>query len=139
MLAENADWYFEQLKGLPPSQRVLARALAAEPVREFPAGYRERQRGKSPIGLFDHEYITPEIVKPPQEAFYAKKRRVLMCESTGLVAGEFVMSYPPGIPIVAPGERITPDVLEHILFAKEKGCFMTGTEDMNLEYINVLA
>ena len=42
LLAENADWYFEQLKGLPPSQRMLARALAAEPVREFPAEYRER-------------------------------------------------------------------------------------------------
>ncbi len=99
----------------------------------------KRQREKSPIGLFDHEYIDPVIVMPPQEAFYAKKRRVAMKESTGLVAGEFVMSYPPGIPIVAPGERITADVLAHILFAKEKGCFMTGTEDMNLDYINVLA
>ena len=99
----------------------------------------KRQREKSPIGLFDHEYIDPEIVTAPQEAFYAKKRRVPMRESTGLVAGEFVMSYPPGIPIVAPGERITADVLAHILFAKEKGCFMTGTEDMNLDYINVLA
>ena len=98
----------------------------------------KRQREKSPIGLFDHEYIDPVIVMPPQEAFYAKKRRVAMKESTGLVAGEFVMSYPPGIPIVAPGERITADVLAHILFAKEKGCFMTGTEDMNLDYINVL-
>ena len=48
------------------------------------------------------------------------------------------MSYPPGIPIVAPGERITPDVLEHILFAKEKGCFMTGTEDMDLNFIQVV-
>ena len=99
----------------------------------------KRQREKSPIGLFDHEYIDPEIVMAPQEAFYAKKRRVAMKDSTGHVAGEFVMSYPPGIPIVAPGERITPDVLEHILFAKEKGCFMTGTEDMNLDFINVLA
>ena len=99
----------------------------------------KRQREKSPSGLFDHEYVDPVIVLPPQEAFYAKKRRVPIRESTGLVAGEFVMSYPPGIPIVAPGERMTPDVLAHILFAKEKGCFMTGTEDMNLDYINVLA
>ena len=99
----------------------------------------KRLHEKSPIGLFDHEYIDPEIVMPPQKAFYAKKRRVAMRESMGLVAGEFVMSYPPGIPIVAPGERITRDVLEHILFAKEKGCFMTGTEDMNLDFINVLA
>ena len=99
----------------------------------------KRLHEKSPIGLFDHEYIDPVIAMAPQEAFYAKKRRVPMRESTGLVAGEFVMSYPPGIPIVAPGERITRDVLEHILFAKEKGCFMTGTEDMNLDFINVLA
>ena len=41
LLAENADWYFEQFRVLPPSQRVLARALAAEPVREFPAEYRK--------------------------------------------------------------------------------------------------
>ena len=42
LLAQNADWYFEQLKGLPPSQRILVRALAAEPVRDFPADYRDR-------------------------------------------------------------------------------------------------
>ena len=98
----------------------------------------KRLHERSAVGLFDHEYIDPSIAMVPQDAFYAKKRRVPMRESTGLVAGEFVMSYPPGIPIVAPGERITPDVLEHILFAKEKGCFMTGTEDMNLDYIQVV-
>ena len=99
----------------------------------------KRLHERSPAGLFDHEYIDPDVAMTPQDAFYSRKRRVAMADSVGLVAGEFVMSYPPGIPIVAPGERITPDVLEHILFAKEKGCFMTGTEDMNLEYINVLA
>ena len=98
----------------------------------------KRLHERSAAGLFDHEYIDPVIAMAPQDAFYAKKRRVPMEESTGHVAGEFVMSYPPGIPIVAPGERITPDILEHILFAKEKGCFMTGTEDMNLDYIQVV-
>ena len=98
----------------------------------------QRLHERSPVGLFDHEYIDPVIAMGPQDAFYAKKRRVPMKDSTGLIAGEFVMSYPPGIPIVAPGERITPDVLEHILFAKEKGCFMTGTEDMNLDFIQVV-
>ena len=98
----------------------------------------KRPREKSPIGLFDHEYIDPVIAMAPQDAFYTTKRRVPMKDSVGHIAGEFVMSYPPGIPIVAPGERITPDILEHILFAKEKGCFMTGTEDMNLDYIQVV-
>ena len=98
----------------------------------------KRLHERSAAGLFDHEYIDPVIARTPQAAFYAKKRRVPMKESVGLVAGEFVMSYPPGIPIVAPGEKITPDVLEHILFAKDRGCFMTGTEDMNLDYLQVV-
>ena len=98
----------------------------------------KRLHERSAAGLFDHEYIDPSIAMAPQDAFYARKRRVPMKESIGLVAGEFVMSYPPGIPIVAPGERITPDILEHILFAKDRGCFMTGTEDMNLDYIQVV-
>ena len=99
----------------------------------------KRLHERSPAGLFDHEYIDPDVAMTPQDAFYSRKRRVAMKDSVGLVAGEFVMSYPPGIPIVAPGERITQDILEHILFAKEKGCFMTGTEDMNLDYLQVVA
>jgi lysine decarboxylase len=98
----------------------------------------KRLHERSPAGLFDHEYIDPVIAMAPQEAFYTRKRPLPMKESVGHIAGEFVMSYPPGIPIVAPGERITPDILEHILFAKDKGCFMTGTEDMNLDYIQVV-
>lgn len=99
----------------------------------------KRLHERSPAGLFDHEYIDPDVAMTPQDAFYSKKIRVAMEKSVGFVAGEFVMSYPPGIPIVAPGERITPDILEHILFAKEKGCFMTGTEDMNLDFLQVVA
>lgn len=99
----------------------------------------KRLHERSPAGLFDHEYIDPDVAMTPQDAFYSRKRRVPMRESIGLVAGEFVMSYPPGIPIVAPGERITPDILEHILFARDRGCFMTGTEDMSLNYLQVVA
>ena len=48
------------------------------------------------------------------------------------------MCYPPGIPILAPGERITKEILQYIAYAKEKGCFMTGTEDMDISRINVV-
>ena len=53
------------------------------------------------------------------------------------LASEFVMCYPPGIPIVAPGERITEEILDYIDYSKEKGCFLTGTEDAKLIHINV--
>ena len=97
---------------------------------------RLNQRDKS--GLFDHEYINPKIVMPPQKAFYSRKRSVAIEESEGTICGEFVMCYPPGIPILAPGEMITEDIIEYICYAKEKGCFMTGTEDMKIENINVV-
>ncbi len=90
-------------------------------------------------GMFDHEYISPEVAAVPKRAFFAPKRAVPIEKSAGMVCAEFVMCYPPGIPILAPGERITPEILEYISYAKEKGCFMTGTEDIELNYINIAA
>ena len=46
---------------------------------------------------------------------------------------------PPGIPILAPGEKITGEILDYIKYAKAKGCSMTGPEDPTIEHINVLA
>ena len=94
---------------------------------------------KDKTGLFDHEYINPDVVMAPQQAFYGEKRSVPIIESAGEICGEFVMCYPPGIPILAPGERITEDIVNYILYAKEKGCFMTGTQDMKIENINVVS
>ncbi|MBQ4190447.1 MAG: hypothetical protein II641_01285, partial [Clostridiales bacterium] len=48
------------------------------------------------------------------------------------------MCYPPGIPILAPGERITKDIIDYIQYAKAKGCSMTGSEDPDINNINVL-
>lgn len=94
---------------------------------------------KNPVGMLNHEYINPVVEYSPQTAFYANKKSVKIEESCGMISTEFVMCYPPGIPILAPGERITKDALEYIIYAKKKGCFMTGTEDMKIEYINVMA
>lgn len=88
--------------------------------------------------MFDHEYINPTVIMAPQKSFYGNKVSLPIMESAGKICGEFVMCYPPGIPILAPGEMITPDILNYIAYAKEKGCLMTGTQDMNLEWIYVV-
>ena len=54
------------------------------------------------------------------------------------MCSEFVMCYPPGIPILAPGERITSDILDYIEYARSKGCSLTGPEDPDIQHINVL-
>ena len=54
------------------------------------------------------------------------------------MCAENVMSYPPGIPILSPGERITGEILDYIEYAKDKGCFLTGTEDLEVNRLNIL-
>ena len=44
----------------------------------------------------------------------------------------------PGIPILAPGERITADIVNYIQYAKEKGCSLTGPQDMEIARLNMV-
>ena len=97
---------------------------------------RRYQRDSS--DLLKQEYIDPIVVASPQEAFYAEKVSLPLQETVGQVCSEFVMCYPPGIPVLAPGERITAEILDYIQFAKEKGCSMTGPEDPDILRLNVL-
>lgn len=99
----------------------------------------KRLYSKNKAGLFDHEYINPLAAMTPQKAFYSEKISIPINDSCGKISSEFVMCYPPGIPILAPGEYITKDILNYISYAKQKGCFMTGTEDINIEKINVVS
>lgn len=84
------------------------------------------------------EYIPPIVAVTPYEAFYADKEKVALDDASGRICCEFVMCYPPGIPILAPGEMITRDILKYIKYAKEKGCSMTGPEDASIETLNVI-
>ncbi|MBR1931631.1 MAG: aminotransferase class I/II-fold pyridoxal phosphate-dependent enzyme [Lachnospiraceae bacterium] len=97
-----------------------------------------RKYKRDSADLFTQEYIDPKVAVSPQDAFYAEKESLPLMETKGRICSEFVMCYPPGIPILAPGEEITADVLQYIAYAKEKGCSMTGPEDAGIERLNVL-
>ena len=97
-----------------------------------------RRFGGSKAGLMQQEYIDPIVAASPQEAFYAEKESLPIEDTAGRICSEFVMCYPPGIPILAPGERITKEILDYIQYAKAKGCSMTGPEDADILRLNVL-
>jgi lysine decarboxylase len=99
----------------------------------------KRLHARDKTGMFDHEYIPPIVEMPPQQAFYSESSSVPIGAGAGRVSAEFVMCYPPGIPILAPGERLTGEIIQYIRYAKEKGCFLTGTRDMELNNIQVIA
>ena len=97
-----------------------------------------RRFGKEKVDLLEQEYIPPHVAVSPQEAFYAPKESLSLKECVGRICSEFVMCYPPGIPLLAPGEQVTQPIVEHIVYAKEKGCTLTGPEDEKIRYLNVL-
>jgi len=97
-----------------------------------------RRFKREKTGMLTQEYIDPIVAATPQAAFYADKEQLALDQTTGRVCSEFVMCYPPGIPILAPGEMITKDIIDYIKYAKDKGCSMTGPEDLNIEMLNVI-
>ena len=98
----------------------------------------KRRYQKNRTGLLSQEYITPKVIMTPQDSFYAEKESLKLEDTVGRICSEFVMCYPPGIPILSPGEEITQKILDYILYAKKKGCSMTGPEDAKIEHLNVI-
>ena len=98
----------------------------------------KRVYGKEDANQFCGDFIQPEVVLSPQKAFYSAKEQVPIEETNGRICGELVMCYPPGIPILTPGEKITEEIIEYIKFAKEKGCSLQGTLDSKVEKISVI-
>ena len=88
--------------------------------------------------LLEFKYISPAVIMSPQLAFYAEKISLPISECAGKICAEFVMCYPPGIPILAPGERITEEIIQYISYSKEKGCLITGPETMDASRLNVM-
>ena len=97
-----------------------------------------RNYRKDPSKTLKMEYIDPVVVCGPQDAFYAEKESLPIAETCGRICSEFIMCYPPGIPILAPGEQITEEILTYIRYAKKKGCQITGPEDMSIQRLNVM-
>ena len=93
---------------------------------------------KDSTGMLSGEFISPLVARSPQEAFYSAKESLPVEKTEGRISGEFVMCYPPGIPILAPGEMITDEIIQYILYVKEKGCSMQGTEDKSVNKLKVL-
>ncbi len=88
--------------------------------------------------LYCGDFIQPEAVLTPQKAFYSEKKQVPVSKAAGTVCAELVMCYPPGIPILTPGERITDEIIEYILYAQEKGCSLQGTKDPAVRVLSVI-
>lgn len=80
----------------------------------------------------------PERALNPRQAFNASKKSIPLKESAGNVSSEFLMAYPPGIPILCPGEIITKEIINYVQALKDCNLYVQGTEDPSVETIKVV-
>lgn len=80
----------------------------------------------------------PTLNVLPRDAFYAPTRDVSLEEAEGEISAEAVMAYPPGIPLVCPGEKITAEVIEYLCLLKRENAQLEGAADSEVNYLRVL-
>jgi arginine decarboxylase len=106
--------------------RALGRAVDALPAAADPR--RERFAPPPPWG---------ELAMSPREAFLGPQEVVPVGEAAGRVAAESLAAYPPGIPNVLPGERLTAETLAYVHKALEQGGSLRGASDRRLRTVRV--
>lgn len=80
----------------------------------------------------------PALAMTPRDAFYAQTESMPLAESEGYICAEFIMVYPPGIPLFIPGEIITQSNIDFIQMNVEAGLPVQGPEDSTLKNIRVI-
>ena len=80
----------------------------------------------------------PEFVITPRQAYFGKKKRVNWEDCKGLVVAEYIAPYPPGIPLIYQGERMSDDVWEYLEEVRQRKGHIHGPSDVNLDTILVV-
>jgi arginine decarboxylase len=115
--------------GLAAKRLVGALRQAGDTVSEQPAAAaREPFAPPPPWG---------ELVMTPREAFLGPQEVVATGDAVGRVAAESLAAYPPGIPNVLPGERLTAETLQYIEQTLAHGGSLRGASDRELRTLRV--
>ena len=96
--------------------------------------HKESNIEQTPFKLVSH----PQVELSPRDAYFSEKELVPLEEAIGRLAGESILAYPPGIPIVAPGERITSEVIISLKQLKQSHAFLTDNVDKEMKQLLVI-
>ncbi|HAD82438.1 MAG: hypothetical protein A2509_08660 [Candidatus Edwardsbacteria bacterium RIFOXYD12_FULL_50_11] len=123
--AEMADWdhvafIFSIADGQSEADRLL-RALKAMASSQY---------GRGPLQKLDIQFPSnyPAMSLTPREAFFSTYKMVKLKEAVGEISTEFFTVYPPGIPVIVPGERITHQAVEYLETMKRLGAILVGPQ-----------
>jgi len=98
----------------------------------------DSQKVKNVVKYFIPLPPIPELVISPRTAFYAETKVMSLSEAEGEVCAEMIMAYPPGIPIICPGEKITHEIIDYVNILRKEHAELQGTQDPEVKNIKVL-
>jgi arginine/lysine/ornithine decarboxylase len=78
-------------------------------------------------------------VMSPRDAFFARSEAVPVEHTAGRVSAEMVAPYPPGIPVVAPGEEVSDEIAAYLGEAAARALHVHGPEDLTLKTLRVVS
>jgi lysine decarboxylase len=99
----------------------------------------ERQRGEPRVAVPSAAWaVEAATAMSPREAYFAPHEAVPATAAVGRVCAELVAPYPPGIPVLAPGELVTTATLDALHAARADGCRIAYAADPTLETLQVV-
>lgn len=107
-------------------------------ARKIDAGLARTAETARKTDVKDALQIRPQICMPLAQAYDGRTEGCLLFDSAGEISAEFVYLYPPGIPLIVPGERIQEAHLVQITRAMEQGISVEGPADITLSQIRVI-
>jgi lysine decarboxylase len=129
---EMSDYYYALiLTSLMNDEEDYEKVIAAIEDMAKTSAYEE-------INYVNINMPNPKIVISPAEAYYGKKMQVELKDAIGKLAAAPIIPYPPGIPLIVPGEEFTQEIYDHILFLMENGLEIVGLMGYNKDHIVVV-
>lgn len=115
-------------------------ALQGKPAKTGTLTRREQTLPAEPDSIAGPVFALPktEALCTIAQALYSRSEDVLFSASKGRVSTEFLMLYPPGVPLLVPGERIPAETIRFALEMHQRGYMLTGPADDSLQQIRVI-
>jgi len=124
--------FVETLRNIMAEQQTDETEMSTDTDQLLP----ESEERNGQIGQADIQHafsVLPQVAMRPRDAFYSEKVLVRWEDAVGRIAGESVIPYPPGIPLICPGEVVTREIFEIVNRYKKNRMPMHGPADPNLE------
>ncbi|WP_246944102.1 aminotransferase class I/II-fold pyridoxal phosphate-dependent enzyme [Bacillus pinisoli] len=120
---------------ITPGDTETETSILIDALQKLAEAFKHQSR-KETVNVFVPDI--PVLALTPRDAFYSETEVIPFDETAGRIIAEFIMVYPPGIPIFIPGEIITEENLSYIKKNQEVGLPVQGPEDFDLKHLRVI-